>query len=115
MSVVLVNFATRTLIPEDADMLSAEKVEHPHWCRQDECCAKYTGAGYHRRIIGQVGEVLVSVDQQYGEDGWASPAGVCVTSTGELPLTQEQVPLLAALVAEAGQFVWQLAVEAFAL
>lgn len=92
----------------------AEKVTHPRWCRPDECVANYTGAGYHRHIIGQVGEVTVSVDQMYGEDGWFSPAGVCVHSDGDLPLTDEQFPILNALLAEGREFVHRLAVEAFA-
>jgi hypothetical protein len=111
VTVVEVDFAARRRTP-DPDIRTRIKVEHPGWCQPDQCIIGGDGGVVHRRVIGTVADVRVTVERNddYGRD-WRlrmSATEVYVRGHGDFGLTREQVSILAALLVQANVFVAEL-------
>lgn len=113
MSLLMVDFATRTRIPEDTDIHDLTKVQHPHWCQRNECELLPNGNVTHTRIISRVADVTISVEQ-YIDGEWESLPSVFVGGPGEIAVTDEQLVILGAAISEAREFVRGLLAEAVA-
>lgn len=106
--VVEVDFRTRRRAADpDTDMPTG--VQHTDWCQPDQCIHGGDWGVVHRRLIGTVGDVKVSVERNDDYSAtWElrmSSTEVYVRGHGDFGLTREQVGILAGYLVEANVFV----------